>query len=728
MTAQGGCQIEIIRQEHGAVAGPRSVCARLLTPELERLISRQNINVSEINCMKWPVRGLSRWASCKLLMLKSDLMHLLQKDPSNPEGYNSQYRDGYNTNAPDADSNLGFTIWFIVGSTDQSASTRFTRMHLAKIIPLMTSEFGLPEFGESMYIAEFRCDRWKARNSRILSRPEERIDSDNEIGFANSFKSRRYGLQTVSPTAASAAGRSPSEFVASSLKATSTPPWDLLNLITGTTGNVPLYNLVRIQDEVDLSKGSTSWRGLSYIGQTLDDINHRPYGVVFDQLAHRYGTVFTYMPDPSGLMFADGRYKIKSRDLSVKGFTSYPTVAGDTLDVTADVIAGAHNGFLDSRRFTVCPEVIYEPTRSSRSCIGLTLMDPPDGEAPNVFFYRRRQQILYPGSGIITVDVDTSPRYEGEIDNGLYLNRPFRKTLRTRIIRPNTAPQFSGESGERFYRVDDVDASTIGATGNDWGIANSGDEVAFVERRHLDDEYSFDLWLRGWLMPSALGPNREGCVAWAELRLQTDSKGFGFPTTRFYSDRDDWLVCWQEDTGQTSVESMGMVQTYVGIDGRTRVCVNPSLPIPCILEIIDNEQIGDNCWKYRAKIVRKDKDIDGKVTAGGFYSGIEVTSGFDEDEVVICYNLNEVGNGSAFAGPGYKLPLSQAGFSVLPIGQDRDGTKSPVIVLAHLMRSFDPVDANAVNRTVGYFSMHNAIDGACVSPITLVEDIDGGVF
>lgn len=740
MTAQGGCQIEIIRQEHGTVAGARSVCARLLTPELERLISRQNINVSEINCMKWPVRGLSRWASCKLLMLKSDLFDLLSNNPSlrPPLSTNAFYDPGEPTPGQDKSekaSNLGFTIWFVVGSTDQSASTRFPRMHLAKITPLMCSEFGLPDAGEAMYLVEFRCDRWKARGSRLRFRPGEDRRSDNETGFATSYRNRQFGLQAVSASAQYAKGMSPEEFFASVLQSSGPSPW---NLTSFSGAEKPTYNLVRPQDLVSSSTFSQEWEGINKLqGPPVDDIFHRPYLTVIDELAHKCGSVFTYLPDPSGLIFTDGRYQLQVIDMRgwLGAYTDYSAIF-------QDVICGAANftSINTITRFCNSDIVNWGISEATNVAVSYPIIEAPDGRPPAVLFNRNADACATGGneSSATFVAADVSAQYEGEIKSLGLLPSPFSKGISASAYyyQFSSPHLFSGEGGTAWFTTD---IPSIIPADPERGISQAANSDLFssngIDQFRLTVYPNADVWLRGWRMPTVdptTGTARN--FAWVELRLQTDSKGFGFPTSRWYSDPDDPMVKWQEDVGQTSVEGIGMVQTYVGLDGRTRVCVRPQFPIPCVLSIIDNEQIGDNCWKYRAKIVRKERDIDGKVTAGGFFSGIETMDDFDEEEVVICYNLNELGNGSGFAGPGYKLPLSQAGFSVLPIGQDRDGTKSPVLVLAHLIRAQDPYlpsgtpTYGSMNRTVGYFSMHNAIDGACVSPITLVEDIDGGVF
>ena len=148
-TPQGRVYIEISRTVTG---GGSSVTTtknpRLMTAEIRKLIERQNIDCADINCMKWPILGLSRYATFKCLMLQSDLRALI------PGPY-----------SPETD---GFTVRFIVNNATDSASTAsFNRMHLAHIQPLMISEYGDASYGEAFYLCTFHCDRWAARGYRI---------------------------------------------------------------------------------------------------------------------------------------------------------------------------------------------------------------------------------------------------------------------------------------------------------------------------------------------------------------------------------------------------------------------------------------------------------------------------------------------------------------------------------------------------------------------------------
>ena len=185
-TAQGLVAIRITRRyapyeppvsgepapdKEGAV---KTVHARLLTREMCEKIRRQNVDCADINCMKWPILGLGRYATFKCLLLKSDLAELIPKDA--------------------AMSTRGFEVWFIVGSEEQSKTTRFPRMHLAHIHPLMVSEMGDPNKGEALYLCTFHCDRWAARSYRISQEDGKRYWGH---GWDPSLQQKMSALLTV---------------------------------------------------------------------------------------------------------------------------------------------------------------------------------------------------------------------------------------------------------------------------------------------------------------------------------------------------------------------------------------------------------------------------------------------------------------------------------------------------------------------------------------------------
>lgn len=160
---------------------PRNIYARLLTPEIEAVCRRQNIETADINSMKWPIFGLSRYATAKLLVLRSDLFRLLMDDPN------------------DWDSTTGFVnqkefrIWFISGSAANQGTMYFNRMFLANITPIAVTANGFirkmpvedsngdpvidPDTGEqeiessnegeALYIVTFHDNRWLQRGLRI---------------------------------------------------------------------------------------------------------------------------------------------------------------------------------------------------------------------------------------------------------------------------------------------------------------------------------------------------------------------------------------------------------------------------------------------------------------------------------------------------------------------------------------------------------------------------------
>ena len=225
-----------------------------------------------------------------------------------------------------------------------------------------------------------------------------------------------------------------------------------------------------------------------------------------------------------------------------------------------------------------------------------------------------------------------------------------------------------------------------------------------------------------------------------ELRLQTDEKGFGFPTTRIYSDIDDPLLGPVVDEGYRDIETTGLVSSWKTPTGRTRIHAEWPFGIPCMLRIYDHEEVAPNVWRYKCDTIQlADKDdtapsgdnptYHGGLRRGGYGGAMSPTYQLYPGEEIIAYNLTELANTSTFAGPGYKTPLTQAGFSVLPIGMDRDGNKSPVIVLAHLYQAPVPnFEDPDYFLTVAYFSLTNAVDGECdTSPLT-EPDVDGGGF
>ena len=212
--------------------------------------------------------------------------------------------------------------------------------------------------------------------------------------------------------------------------------------------------------------------------------------------------------------------------------------------------------------------------------------------------------------------------------------------------------------------------------------------------------------------------------SWIELRLQMDGKGFAFPTTRIYGSLDDPLLGPVTDDSQHEIESSGLVKTWRGEDGRLRVHVGQPFGIPCLLRIVSNEPWGDNVWRYTAKIALKSNQLQNPHTFKGLIAKFEEVPNttLDGEPEITAFNLCEVNNSAGFAGPGYKLPLVQDGFRVLPIGEDRDGVLHEVVVQAMLYKD------TSLNEQYAYFCLHNAIDGECDTSAFVEPTYDGGTF
>jgi hypothetical protein len=254
-----------------------------------------------------------------------------------------------------------------------------------------------------------------------------------------------------------------------------------------------------------------------------------------------------------------------------------------------------------------------------------------------------------------------------------------------------------------------------------------------------------DLWFRGWI---EVPPPEETWMgaAWIEYRLQTDSSGFGFPTTRIYSDYYDPLFVPQADDRPLEVSTSGLAKSWRDARGKNHISVEWPFGIPCLIKITGNDgpfNAGVKAWSYRAKLIYKGMVFD---NSSGHYppppnnplaswpGQLKDFSKLDTtwaDQTILAYNLAELANTSTFAGPGYKLPLAQSGFDILPIGLDRLGEQHEVIVQATLYMSVRFENTEDVDRAadtpVAYFCLTNAIDGDCPTPLT-DNTYDGGVY
>lgn len=675
MSVKGG-QVEI-----RITRGDRNATARLLTPELERAIARQNIGTADINCMKWPVFGLSRHATCRLLMLQRDMMQLLASDP---EDWSDET---YSANDD------GFRVWFIIGSEADSSSTCFSRMHVAKIEPLMLSEFGKEGYGEAFYIVTFKCDRWAARSNRF--------DADLSGSVLGQYFSR---------------GWDPAAFV-DSYQSSDRPLAG--NVISGAITKFNQTSYWRLfRTGTDAFSDSSSGASLEIRG--IDTLLQKPLAVMVDEVAQRAGVAIAYTPSPSTTA-SPGVYRFTvvdvyagaQRMVSFLNDYSVDIQAGSILDIKDGTGASTLSGFSALARV---PNVIAQSIRPKRAIVAVKRNMVADGTPPDVFSLSET-----------TAATSGTGKFQSE-----YLNDPFSRSI------PSDAIDRVAVSGSPTFG----EGGAVHINADNWQTAARTDRRAysvtnyaspFSEAENISNEVAgrwssryqsgiCDIWFRGWIFPSHLTAWPGG--SWIELRLQTDSRGFGFPTTRICGDIDDPMLGPVADDRQHEVEGSGMAQVWRGEDGRIRVHVGYPFGIPCLIKIISRESIGGGAkiWRYTAKIVyRKGSDTATTTYKGGIESFLDIDA---SDPTLIAYNLSELANTAGYAAPGYTLPLAQQGFDVVPIGGDRTSGTHEVIVPAMLYLGSN----GAEHRTVAYFCLTNAIDGECPTPLTLDQSLDGGTY
>jgi hypothetical protein len=661
-TPQGQVFIEVCRYIGPTAADEVVRNPRLLTDELQKLIERQNIDCTDINCMKWPVVGLSRWATFKCLMMQSDLRELI------PTVYTP--------------NNDGFTIRFVVNYREASKTTAsFARMHLAEITPLMVSEYGNANYGEAIYLCTFHCDRWAARSLRLHG----------------DILNRRYwemgwdaGLQNK-------------------MTANFTPQEIAQDIITLTTDDADWWTFFRLSadDYVDTTTTPPDdpWSGeRGVIGMSAPW--KMPVLAWLDRMAIKCDRVFMYLPNPDRRTSPGGGYRIKVLDIVGGAFdliNAYRTdiIAGSIIDNLNDVNL---IGFAGKAKL---PNVVSRTMRPNRLVLNHRKDMPGSGLAPPVFGQVSDNSLSLP-----------SGKFIGSMPDP-FGNVPIQSW---KVFSPTAGKD--GEAGISFVNADYWRSTTTVAGNNVYPEETPETDVAFRWRRKFDAGIC-DIWLRGWIMPQITGEDLSGTDAWAgcswvELRLQTDEKGFGFPTTRIYSSVDDWMLGPCEDDRVGDVEGSGLVQTWRGEDGRTRVHVGMPFAIPCMVTIKSATEVSTNVWRYTVVPAFKAEDDE---TASTFKGGIGIWNGGTEG-TFFAYNLAEVNNTSTFAGPGYKLPLVETGFDVLPIGTDRDGVHHDVTVLAHLCMTHQ----GGSDRVVAYFHMHNPIDGECATQQIIDDNFDGGFY
>lgn len=741
---QGIVEIEIARivpaeePGEGEEPGPgslRTVYARLLTPELQQLIERQNIDCADINSMKWPLFGLSRHATCKILLLQRDLMKLLCVD--NDDWRNITFR-------PNKD---GFRIWFIVGSKQQSIRNCFNRMHIADIQPLMVSAFGKtlaplppdppPEpgqeippqppvpWGEAMYIVTFKCDRWAARGNRAVGVAPTGFVKDTYTRSWNPAEQLDYypGLNKSCEDVVE-------EAITVKMGSLATDFWQLYRPDV---------------DDYDAIDAGIHWQEFTKIATPagMGNFNRKPLAVYIDEICSRVATCVLYVPEVNSLNDTNipGKFKFAARDVKPDPYLSL--LDSFIIDYGKDIIAGciknnsstpdpdSESQYEDRPTAAEFPNVIRLSTRPDDIIVAMRWEEKADGRPPDVF-------------RVFAKDNPSGISNESSWFQSPYLSNPFSsapnfcffnigesKVITSDPLDANGDEVEHGDAYKAVYNADtwlvsrgvfyqrrdsvtypyELDAPFDSDRENQyWSVANR------VNAKYTSGVC--DLWLRSWIVPEIPWPGAN----WVELRLQLDGKGFPFPVTHLYGDINDPLLGPVPDEGQHEIEPSGMVQTWRGEDGRLRVHVGMPFGIPCLIRIVGNESIGDNAWKYTAKIAFRHE----APAFAEYYGGLRGFGIQEPEPEIIAYNLCEATNTASFAGPGYKLPLVQDGFNVLPIGEDRDGVLHDVVVQAMLY--MDHGGQDYASKIQAYFCMHNAIDGECDTSAFAEPTYDGGTY
>lgn len=271
-------------------------------------------------------------------------------------------------------------------------------------------------------------------------------------------------------------------------------------------------------------------------------------------------------------------------------------------------------------------------------------------------------------------------------------------------------------------------ASASFGTSNSFGNAYS---IRIAERYVASMKAGVcDIWLRGFHRPWRCwvgGTN-------LELRLQTDDKGFGYPTTRIYGSYDDPLVSPQESDGEETVVGSGLARTYKGEDGKTRVNVEWPYGIPCLVRVVGNTRIeaGVDRWVYSVRVVHvgyprttNDQQLVCSNDVSDQGNSIFTPKCDTSNSAILAYNIAENDNTATFSAPSYKKPSPFPNFRVLPIGENRDGEKQSVCVQAMIYWSgyshgpiFNGAQPNPSNGNFAdvpqiFFCLANAVDGTC---------------
>ena len=785
-------------------SGRRNANACLLTPELERMIRNQNIETSDINSMKWPLFGLSRHAVCKLLMLRTDLLKMLSEEDDIAE---SAYRDRNE-----------FRIWFRCTDDPADEGQVFTRMHMAKVTPLMvtgngyirskprTDENGDPvldgegnqivdEFaeGEALYIVEFRCDRWWWSSMRKFNWSDWGTDSQCEVA-PNLIGSSKWHTAWIE---------------SHNIGETNAFNLSLDALVSGLLQNPAYYGcgLGDIDIEDDSVKGffrkqcqdvwDASFGGYARSASSNFERN-RPIVEIIDELCRESRAFISYRQVGSIAVGIQGRYEFAINDVDVIGSGNFGNFMRDHGD---SIIAGAvsteglsDNDFSDPN--TNYPDMARWPRMVNLDPISLSAYSYevasihhrasiPDGRPPRAFPLQSNYLSAYgdttlsPHNMNLNTLVDVfSEHFPHDFTFDAFPlgdRRPIfinaKKFPSAFIDRTNTT---TARESQRRNRGDGYSwYYDPNSTGSEfWKLGGKPHPLHPVDvaQKHLDDQdsnvarkghHACDIWLNKWWMP-ADDEIWQG-AAWIELRIQTDKDGFGFPTTRIWSDWNDPMFVSVPDDKPLDIRATGLAKTWRDTDGKTRVHVPWPFGIPCLIKIIGLDtdigsggQFNNNikAWAYKAKLVIKGQGGNDESwpkrfppipDSNEFFGQLvdwedDVDGGSNDPErYITAYNLAELANTTTFSSPGYKMPLAQAGFDVLPIGKDRDGAFHEVIVQAMVYWSderYDPVidevsglsPAQRGQAPMAYFCLSNAVDGDCPSPLTQDTILDGGEY
>ena len=692
----------------------RYIFARLMTREIERLIKRQNVDTTNINCMMWPIVGLSRWATFKCLLTKRDIYNLMLNDPND-------IADQDFFMLPQS----GFKIEFSAnnGNILGEESCYFSRMWLAAVQPLMTSYMGISdttvdpaiEYGDAIFLCTVHCDRWAKRGNRLIT--------DEALVQGMQYRSRSWDQALISGSR-----NSLDELTLKELAELIVTEY----LHEYSSFTKPFHPLFRdatsfpgweSQDEFvsEISDIAKIPRGVDYL-------KSEPLTVALDRMLARAGYYISYLPkrDQGGGQYLVGAYNFHIADINASFYTGMQFID----DFQSSLIAGQihastdplGSGFGLVERVFAIPAMIVKAIDANPLITEYRTQRRADGLPPNVF-----SQMHFATNPLL-------PPVEGQFWNGS-LSDPFSRSLGLTKLHKAADSAAEGPSNCVFLRSDDT-PEIEQATFPRKDIMTSASFYSDIESRYEAKKYAgtCDLYFRSWNFPGRQINEAAAFQDWAggthmELRLQTsEDGGFGFPVTRIHGDLNDWILGPVPENTGSDIEGSGIVQTWRGEDGRMRVHVGMPFGIPCLLRIVGSTQItaGIPAWEYTAQLVRVDSYEDPTTYAGG----LEQYSLPEEQAVVLAYNLAECANTSSFAGPGYALPLPA--FSVLPVGTDRNGDEHEVIVQAHLYMP-NNLSGNVFAQYTGpntraYFCIHNPIDGVCANPLLDPNNIDGGVF